>query len=154
MSRREVAVSAFCRRRPGGFDGDHVKLQDLACWIGLWGSGTRRRGLSVDRLETDGQCQGHGDSGDKHGKHLTHLPTRRSTRWKKPPLLTGKLSFRFLPLSRFAGAEDGFDDGHIGDGLFQWHGDFAAFEDGTGEGIALHGVLVGGGKFFDLDAIA
>ena len=48
--------------------------------------------------------------------------------------------------------EDGVDDGHIGDALFEGYGDGCAFEDGAGEGFALEGVLVAGGEGFSGDA--
>lgn len=48
--------------------------------------------------------------------------------------------------------EDGFDYGHILDGVFEGDGDFGVFEDGSGEGVALKRVLVAGGEGFCGDA--
>ena len=46
----------------------------------------------------------------------------------------------------FAGAEDGFDHGHVADGILKWNGHLSVFENRLGECIALHRVLIGGGK--------
>jgi hypothetical protein len=53
-----------------------------------------------------------------------------------------------LPLAGLGGGEKGFDDGHIGDALFEGDGDGCALKDGAGEGVALQGVLIGGGESF------
>src|ERR1700735_4946596 len=44
---------------------------------------------------------------------------------------------RCLPLARVGGAEDGFDDGHVLNGVLNGDGDFGVVEDGSREGVAL-----------------
>ena len=57
-------------------------------------------------------------------------------------------------MARFGRPEDGFDDGHVGDGFFERDRNLAAFEDCARERVALHGVLIGGREFLDLDSAA
>src|SRR5438105_2156916 len=67
-------------------------------------------------------------------------------RMSKPGRLHG------FPLSGFRGAHDGFDDGHILDGIFERHGRRSAFLDGSRKQIALDGVLVAWRELFNGDA--
>ena len=53
-----------------------------------------------------------------------------------------------MPLVGTGGGENCIDDGHVGDAFFEGDGDGDVFEDGAGEGVALEGVLVGGGEGF------
>src|ERR1039457_2828627 len=59
---------------------------------------------------------------------------------------------RRLPASRFRRAEQRIDDGHVADGVLEWHRHFALATHGLREQVALDGVLVADRECFGLDA--
>src|SRR5208282_5046138 len=61
---------------------------------------------------------------------------------------------RRLPFAGDCGVEDGIDDGHVRDGVFDRDGNLRVFEDGPGEGVALQCVLVAGREGFGGDSAA
>jgi len=72
-------------------------------------------------------------------------------------LISGLLDLRHNPLERdplagAAGAEDGFDDLHILDGIFYRNRYFRVLQNGPCKCVALQGVLVASGKDFGADA--
>ena len=57
-------------------------------------------------------------------------------------------------MARVSGAKNGFDDGHVADGVLEGDGNFGAFQNRFGEGVALQGVLIADRKCFRNDALA
>src|SRR5260370_3803123 len=49
---------------------------------------------------------------------------------------------RSFPLLGPSGAKDRVDDFHVGEGVFEWNGNFAILADSAGENITLNRVLV------------
>src|ERR1017187_2662595 len=60
---------------------------------------------------------------------------------------------RRFPLARVGRVEDGFDYGHVLDGVFDRDRNFGAIDNRFGEGIALQGVLIADGKGFGGNAV-
>ena len=57
-------------------------------------------------------------------------------------------------MTGFGGVEDGLDDRHVLDGVFDGNGDFRVFQDSLGEGVGLQGVLIADGKGLRRDTAA
>src|SRR5271165_2544293 len=72
-----------------------------------------------------------------------------------PPGMTlAELPLRRFPLIRIGGAEDGIEDSHIPEAVFERDRDFGVFQNCLGKGVALHRVLIGGGEGLRGDAAA
>src|ERR1035437_2888860 len=77
-------------------------------------------------------------------EHANHLAARGASF-----LLPGR-----LPLTGFGGVEDGLDDSHVLDGVFDGNGDFSVLQNSLGEGVGLQGVLLADGKGLRRDTAA